>query len=42
MKSKKYEFLKIIGRGAYGSVYHAKRLSDNMDVAIKEIKFDNE
>ncbi|KAM7275913.1 hypothetical protein ACFE04_017779 [Oxalis oulophora] len=34
---KKYEILETVGSGAYADVYRARRLSDNLIVALKEI-----
>lgn len=33
----KYKFRREIGRGAYGSVWSAKEIASNADVAIKKI-----
>ena len=37
IRNTKYEVIKELGKGSYGSVFHAKSLSDNNYYAIKEI-----
>lgn len=35
---KEYELLKTVGKGGFGTVYLAKRLRDNKEVAIKKVR----
>lgn len=35
--SDKYKLLKVIGRGAYGTVFLARRLSDNKAMVCKRV-----
>lgn len=39
--SDKYNYIREIGHGTQGHVYHAKRLSDGIDVAIKVLDIDS-
>ncbi len=39
--SGKYNYIREIGHGTQGHVYHAKRISDGMDVAIKVLNIDS-
>ncbi len=32
-----YEFIKVLGKGGFGEVFHAVRLSDKRDVAVKRL-----